>query len=59
MAKVVGYDKTVYKRFTCHNCGAIIEYAPKEDQFTDKTDEGTKIRGLCCPGCGEFHRTNH
>lgn len=52
MAKVVGYDKTVYKRFTCHNCGAIIEYAPKEDQFTDKTDEGTKIRGLCCPGCG-------
>jgi transcription initiation factor IIE alpha subunit len=59
MAKVIGYDQKVFKKFTCPECGAIVEYAPKEDQFTDKTDEGTKIKGLNCPGCGAFHRTNY
>jgi transcription initiation factor IIE alpha subunit len=58
MAKVIGFDEKVYKRFTCYHCGAIVQYAPNEDKFTDKTDEGTKIKGLDCPNCNEFHRTN-
>lgn len=58
MAKVIGYDESVYKKFTCRNCGAIVQYAPSEDQYTDRTDEGQKIKGLHCPGCAAFHRTN-
>jgi transcription initiation factor IIE alpha subunit len=58
MAKVIGFDEKVYKRFTCYYCAAIVQYAPNEDKFTDKTDEGTKIKGLFCPNCNEFHRTN-
>jgi transcription initiation factor IIE alpha subunit len=58
MAKVIGFDEKVYKRFTCYHCAAIVQYAPNEDKFTDKTDEGTKIKGLFCPNCNEFHRTN-
>lgn len=59
MAKVIGYDESVYKKFTCTACGAIVQYAPNEDQFTDRTDEGCKIKGLNCPGCQTFHRTNY
>ena len=59
MVKVIGFDEKVSKRFTCYECGAIVEYTPSEDKFTDRTDEGTKIKGLNCPNCGEFHRTNH
>lgn len=58
MAKVIGFDCMAAKQFTCYNCGAIVEYLPMEDQFTDRTDEGTKIKGLLCPNCGKFHRTN-
>ena len=58
MAKVIGYDEKVYKQFTCSECGAIVQYAPNEDRYDGRTDEGTKIRGLDCPGCGAFHRTN-
>lgn len=58
MAKVIGFDQKVMKQFTCRNCGAIVEYAPSEDTFTDRTDEGCNIRGLNCPNCGDFHRTN-
>lgn len=58
MAKIIGYDESVYKKFTCVGCGAIVQYTPCEDQFTDRTDAGTKIKGLRCPGCGGFHRTN-
>lgn len=58
MAKVVGFDEKVMKRFTCSECGAIVEYAPTEDKFTNRTDEGAKIKGLHCPNCGNFHRTN-
>lgn len=62
MAKVIGYDEKVFKRFTCRDCGAIVEYAPREvgwktyDDGCVATDEGAKIAGLKCPGCGEFHR---
>ncbi len=60
MAKVIGFDQKVMKQFTCYKCGAIVEYSPIEDKFTDRTDEdeGYKIRGLACPNCGEFHCTN-
>lgn len=58
MAKVIGFDEKVLKQFTCHQCGAIVQYAPAEDKFTDRTDEGCKIKGLDCPNCGVFHRTN-
>jgi len=58
MAEVIGFDEKVKKQFTCYNCGAIVKYAPFENKYTDRTDEGTKIRGLNCPNCGEFHRTN-
>lgn len=59
MAKVIGYDESLKKRFTCRNCTAIVEYAPNEDKYTEKTDEGSKIKGLHCPSCAMFYRTNH
>lgn len=58
MAKVVGFEEKLMKKFTCWNCFAIVEYAPGEAKFTDRTDEGCKIKGLNCPNCGAFHRTN-
>jgi RNase P subunit RPR2 len=58
MATVIGHDERLMKKFSCRECTAIVQYAPKEDQYTDRTDEGTKIRGLNCPECGTFHRTN-
>lgn len=59
MAKVVGYDETKYKRFTCYECAAIVEYKPNEVIRTERTDEGVRIFGLYCPGCGAWHRTNY
>ena len=58
MATVVGYDERLKKRFTCRMCAAIVEYLPTEEVETSDTDEGVRIRGLVCPGCGKFHRTN-
>lgn len=58
MPKVIGFDEKVNKRFTCYECGAIVEYKPNEVVTTNRTDEGAKIKGLNCPNCGEFHRTN-
>lgn len=56
--KIIGYEPKISKKFTCSNCGAIVEYLPAHERYTGSTDEGTKIKGLDCPGCGEFHRTN-
>lgn len=65
MAKIIGFDEKVYKRFTCCECAAIVEYTPNEitplyggGLRHPLTDEGTIIRGLNCPNCGKFHRTN-
>jgi Pyruvate/2-oxoacid:ferredoxin oxidoreductase delta subunit len=58
MAKVIGFDATKMKQFTCYECTAIVQYAPNEAKYIDRTDEGTKIKGLNCPNCGVFHRTN-
>ena len=57
MAKVIGFDEKLMKQFTCRECTAIVEYAPIEDKYTDRTDDGWKIKGLNCPNCGAFHRT--
>lgn len=58
MATIIGEDKRLYKQFTCLNCAAIVQYKPNEAQPNGQTDEGTKIIGLRCPGCNQFHRTN-
>jgi transcription initiation factor IIE alpha subunit len=58
MAKVIGFDEKVYKQFTCRECAAIVQYAPNEAKYTDNTDEGYRIKGLNCPNCGSFNRTN-
>ena len=58
MAKVIGFNESNFKIFICEGCYAVVQYTPIEDKYTDKTDEGTKIRGLHCPSCGSFNRTN-
>lgn len=58
MATILGYDESVYKKFTCRECGAIVQYKPNENLWTELKNEGTYIRGLRCPGCNVFHRTN-
>lgn len=58
MAKVVGFDESKKLKFTCRACTAIVEYAPNEAKENGNTDEGTRIKGLNCPNCGLFHRTN-
>lgn len=64
MAKVIGFDETKMKRFTCRDCCAIVEYAPNEatkklyEDGSAATDCGCHIYGLKCPNCGTFHRTN-
>ena len=58
MAKVIGFDESLLKKFTCRECAAIVQYVPQEDIYTDQTDEGINIRGLNCPNCNTFHRTN-
>lgn len=58
MAKVIGYDENKYERFTCYGCKAIVTYVPNEEKWNGLYDEGQKIMGLSCPGCGEWHRTN-
>jgi len=58
MAKVIGFDPKIIKTFTCRHCGAIVEYEPREDKWTNEKCDDTNIRGLACPNCGEFHRTN-
>lgn len=58
MATVVGYEPNLLKRFTCHNCTAIVEYKPSEVIHNGQTDEGTWVQGLYCPECDTWHRTN-
>lgn len=58
MAKVVGYDASKLKRFTCYHCTAIVEYKPNEVVDSGRTDEGCRILGLFCPECFTWHRTN-
>ena len=58
MAKVIGFDESLLKKFTCCECTAIVQYVPQEDRYTDRTDGGTKIKGLNCPNCNTFHRTS-
>lgn len=62
MAKVLGYEPKLMRKCTCRECCAIVEYAPNEEVWLTyedgrvATDEGSKIPGLKCPGCGQFIR---
>lgn len=58
MAKVIGIDESKYKRFTCSECCSTVRYAPNEAKWNGRRDNGREIRGLNCPACGVFHRTN-
>lgn len=58
MAKVIGFDESVYKKFICRNCAAIVQYSLSEVIWNKQTDEGEKIIGLYCPNCRQWHRTN-
>ena len=58
MAKVIGFAPKVMKQCTCWECGAVIEYAPNEPKSNGQTDEGVPIKGITCPNCHEFKRTN-
>ena len=58
MAKVIGFNESKFKKFTCQGCYAVVQYTPVEDKYTDRTNGGMKIKGLYCPNCGSFHRTN-
>lgn len=59
MATVIGQNEQVYKRYTCFNCGAIVQFTPMEERWNGQTDEGCKIMGLNCPQCHKFMRTIH
>ena len=59
MAKVIGYDNSVYLRETCYNCGAIVEYAPnevEEKHETDYTGCTDTVNCIRCPSCGNLIR---
>jgi hypothetical protein len=55
MAKIIGYNETKAKRFTCYHCAAIVEYMPNEPKYDGRTDESTKIKGsLTAPAAVGF-----
>lgn len=59
MPEVVGFCRSVLRRFTCYECGAIVEYRPREAYWNGQTDEEIKILGLYCPNCGVWHCINN
>ena len=58
MVIVEGYDQSRYKKLTCYYCYAILKYSPIDEEYTGETDEGTSIKGIECPSCFNFIRTN-
>lgn len=54
MVTVVGQDKSVAKRATCENCGAILEYMPAEVMERHGRDWSGGSDGeewINCPRC--------
>jgi hypothetical protein len=56
MVKVVdaGPDPSVVKRHVCHNCGAVLEYVPKDIKsrnVTDYTGDSDIVYYIVCPQC--------
>lgn len=43
MTNVIGFRQEMMKECTCRECGDIVERAPHEEKFTDRTDNGTRI----------------
>lgn len=56
MATVVGWDKSVTKKCTCRNCGAIVEYLKAEIQEYHGKDYSGGPDGrtwIVCPNCSD------
>jgi DNA-directed RNA polymerase subunit RPC12/RpoP len=58
MVKVIstGPDQSVVKRVVCRNCGATLEYVPRDIQSRSYTDYGGDSNidyYINCPPCGE------
>ena len=60
MAKVIKIDKTIAKRRTHSDCGAVIEYFPNEvvSKLEDEPYGGGNdyYHYLTCPNCGKKMR---
>lgn len=57
MPKVVGYDKTKFKKVTCRNCGAINQYAQNDVRVLSRGRDISQVmcitKGFNCAGCGK------
>jgi len=51
MAKVIGFEPKLLKRFVCQQCAAIVEYAPMDVVKSSRKDEGVEILVVACPNC--------
>jgi RNase P subunit RPR2 len=58
MVKIVdpGPDPSVVKRRVCTNCGAVLEYVPRDIQHrsvTDYTGDSDVVYFIVCPQCND------
>ena len=58
MVKVVnvGPDPSIVKRHICTNCGATLEYVPKDIKsrsVTDYTGDSDTVYYIICPQCND------
>ena len=57
MVEVIGQDDQVFKKCTCRNCGAMLQYRPSEIRIlwsgTDYGGGPDGAKGFNCPQCGE------
>ena len=51
VAKVIGYDELKYKRLTCGNCCAIIQYANIDKVYEQDDYLGGGGYKVYCPAC--------
>jgi len=56
MVQIVGEDKSVLIRKTCHGCASIVEFSRSEakpiDYAYDYTGDHETANGVKCPKCG-------
>jgi 5-methylcytosine-specific restriction endonuclease McrA len=56
VAKVVGVDKSIFKRVTCRQCASVIEYTNVDTiiSLNHDYDGGSDYnRRLICPNCND------